>query len=53
MSFNDTVCVKCYNTSTITNQKKKKFLTNWFDKLQETYTVYLHVAIPYHILNTT
>ena len=54
MSFDDNVCVKYYNTSKITNQKKKtKFLTNLFDTPQETHTVYLYVAIHYHILNTT
>jgi len=50
MPFDDTVCVKYYNTSTITNQKKKiKFLTNQFDKPQQTHTVYLYVAIHYHL----
>jgi hypothetical protein len=54
MSFDDTVCVKFYNTSTITNQKKKiKFLINLFDKPQQTHTAYLYVAVPGLILNTT
>jgi len=54
MSFDDTACVKYYNTSTITNQKKKiKFLTNLFDNPQETHTVHPYVAVPYCILNTT
>jgi hypothetical protein len=53
MSSDDAITVKSYNTSTITNQKKIKFLTNLFDKPQKTHRVYLHVAILEIQLKTT
>jgi len=34
-------------------EEEEEYLTNLFDKPRETHTVYLYVAIHYHILNTT